>query len=244
VELLAGLDLVKWNDDGLEEVNVLLSEWNGESGNDGSQNVQQFWGSVELEILVDQGVEAIGDGLSDHLSSWHQLGVQSVENVLQVFSLLWLLGVEQLEELLDELVGDEGLQALDIGGIVDDQLEEELVDWLEVWPTWVDDDLLFLDAHLVWSALLDDWKWSEDVLLDHFHDSVEVRDDQVDDMVLVGEEVTELGDVLESLVLLSDHLVVIVEIEALGAELDFLEEELLAFYKLLDSSIFRWFFRG
>ena len=241
VELLTGLDLVQRNDNSLEEVNVFLSEWNGESGNDGGEDVQQFWGTIELEVLMDQGVEAISDGLSDHLSSWNKLGVESVQDVLQVLSFLWLFGVEQLKELLDELVSNESLQALDIGGIVDDELEEEFVDWLEMWPTWVDNDLFFFDTQLVWSALLDDWKWSENVLLDHFHDSVKMWDDQIDHMVLVGEEVTQLGNVLQSLVLLSDHLVVIIEIEVLGAELDFFQEKFLAFYSLLDS-IFRWFF--
>jgi hypothetical protein len=182
---------------------------------------------------VDQGVEAIGDGLSDHLSSWDELGVESVKNVLQVLSLLWLFGVEELEELLNELVGDEGLQALDVSGVVDDQLEEELVDWLEMRPTWVDDGLFFLETHLVRSALLDDWEWSEDVLLDHFHDSVEVWNHQVDDMVLVGEEIAQLGDVLQSLVLLGNHLVVVIEIEVLTAELDLLGEHFLALYSKL-----------
>lgn len=69
-----------------------------------------------------------------------------MENVLEVLSLLWLLGVEELKELLDELMGDIGLEALDVSGVIDNELEEELIDRLEMRPTWVEDYLLFLNA--------------------------------------------------------------------------------------------------
>ena len=191
MEFLASLDLMEWNDDSLEEVNVLLSEWNSESGNDGSQNVQQFRSTIELEVLMDQGVEAISDCLSDHFSSWNQLGVESVKNILQVFSFLWFFRIEQFKEFLNELVSDESLQALDISSIIDNELKEELVDRLEMRPTWINDDFFFFNTHFVWSTLLDNWKWSENVLLDHFHDSVKIWNDQINDMVLVSEKVTE-----------------------------------------------------
>jgi hypothetical protein len=103
---LAGLDLVKGNDDSLEEVDVLLSQRDGETGDDRGEDIEEFGSSVELEALVNEGVEAVGDGLTDHLSPRDELGIESVENVFQIFSFSWFLGVEELEEGFDENVGD------------------------------------------------------------------------------------------------------------------------------------------
>lgn len=230
VELLAGLDLVQWDDDGLEEVDVLLSKRDGEAGDDRGEDVEQFRSSVELEVLVDEGVEAVSDGLPDHLPPRDKLGVQPMEDVLQVLPLLWLLTVEELEELLDEFVSDEGLEALHIGGVVDDQLEEELINRLEVRPGRVDDNLLLLDTDVhAGGVLLDHRKRPEDVLLDHLHDVVQMGDDEVDNVVLVCQQIAQLRDVFKPLVLLSDHFPLIVEIECLRAELDFLKEQFLGF---------------
>ena len=38
---------------------------------------------------MDETVEAIIDRFSDHLSSWDQLGVEPVKNILQVFPFPW-----------------------------------------------------------------------------------------------------------------------------------------------------------
>ena len=51
------------DDDRLEEDHVLLSERHGESGDDGGEDVEQLGGSVELVVLVNEGVEAVSDGL-------------------------------------------------------------------------------------------------------------------------------------------------------------------------------------
>lgn len=83
--------------------------------------------------------------LSDHLASRHQLRIQAMQDVLQVLSLSGLLGVEQLKELLDERVGDEHLQGLDIGSLVHDQLKEELVHRLQMRPGGIH-ELLPLDS--------------------------------------------------------------------------------------------------
>ena len=73
---LTGLDLVKWDDDRLEEVNMLFSQWNSKPADDTSQDVQKFSSTVKFVIFVDKGVEAIGNCLSDHLSSWNKLYTQ------------------------------------------------------------------------------------------------------------------------------------------------------------------------
>ena len=91
------------DDNVLEEDDMLISQRNSESTDDTGQNVKELSCTVEFVILVDERKETFVDGLTDHFSSWYELGVQLVKNVLQVVSLDRLLRVKQLEELLDEL---------------------------------------------------------------------------------------------------------------------------------------------
>ena len=51
---------------------------------------------------MDEGVEAVVDGLADHLASRNQLGIESVENVLQVLPFSGFLRVEEFKKLLNE----------------------------------------------------------------------------------------------------------------------------------------------
>lgn len=60
---LARLDLVQGNDDRLEEDDVLFTEGYGESRDDTGQDVEEFGSTIEFVGLVDEGVEAIVDGL-------------------------------------------------------------------------------------------------------------------------------------------------------------------------------------
>ena len=152
---------MQWDDNGLKENDVFFSQRHSESTDNTGQDIKQLGGSIELEVLVNKGVEAafndklvnyliiklLCDCFSDHFSSWDELGVQSVEDVLQVLSLLWLFRVEQFQELfnviytfisiycylLDEGVQDEDFQGLHVGGFVHDQLQEELVDRLQIY---------------------------------------------------------------------------------------------------------------
>lgn len=119
---LAGLDLVEGNDDSFEEIDVLFSERDGETGNDTCENVEELCSTIEFEALVNEGVEAVSDGLSDHLSSGNEFGVKSVENVFQIFSFSGFLRVEKFKEGFNEDVGDIDLQGLDISSIVDNKL--------------------------------------------------------------------------------------------------------------------------
>ena len=189
---LASLDFVERDDDSLEEVDVFLSEGDGEARNDGGQDIQEFWGPVELVVLVDEGVEAVSDRFPDHFSPWDKLGVESVQDVLEVFSLLGLLAVEQFQEFPDEFVADERFELLHFGGVIDDELEEELVDRLEMGPGGVCDDFFFFDAHFGDTSFFDDREGTEDIFLNHLHDEVEVGNHEVDDLVLVGQDVTQL----------------------------------------------------
>ena len=67
-----------------------------------------------------------------------------------------------------------------------DEHEEDLVDALQVWPSRI--SALFLgDSSLlrIEVELLDVGQWSEDVLLDHIHDLIEVGYDQLRETLLI-----------------------------------------------------------
>ena len=131
---VAGLHFVQGDDHRLEEVQVLLAQGHREPADYGRQDVQELRGAVELEVLVGQRVEGVRDGLADHLAARDQLGVEPVQDVLEVLALARLLGVEQLQELLDEGVRDENAQRAHLRGLVHNQLQEEVVDRLQVRP--------------------------------------------------------------------------------------------------------------
>jgi hypothetical protein len=101
-----------------------------------------------------------------------------MKNVLKIISLDRFFGIEKLEELLNELWSDIDLKRSNLNCFVNNQLKEELIDPLEMWPCWVD-LILLLDTGLreLKVGLLDIWKRSEDVLLDHGHHIVKVGDD-------------------------------------------------------------------
>jgi len=76
------------------------------------------------------------------------------------------------------LGGNVHFEALDFDRFVDDELEEKLVDSLEVGPGGI--HLFFLvntSFSEVQIAFLHVGQGTEDVLLDHLHDFVQVRDD-------------------------------------------------------------------
>lgn len=81
-------------------------------------------------VLVNERVEALIDGLSDHLSPGNKFGIQLVEDVLEVVSLYTFLGIKQLQELLYELGSHIDFETLYICCLVDNELKEELVDTL------------------------------------------------------------------------------------------------------------------
>lgn len=99
---VAGLDLVEWDDDGLEEDDVLISEWDSKSGDDGGEDIEQLSSSIEFVVFVNKSVEAISDSFSDHFSSWDKLSIESVEYILKIFSFSGFLSIEKLKEFLDE----------------------------------------------------------------------------------------------------------------------------------------------
>lgn len=89
---------------------MFLAKWHCETTDDTCKDIEQFSCTIELEVLVDECVEAVGDCLSDHLSSWDELCVEAVKNVLQILTLTWFFGIEQVQEFLNENMCDVHLQ--------------------------------------------------------------------------------------------------------------------------------------
>ncbi len=69
---------------------------------------------------MNQAIETIVDGFSDHFSSGNEFCVESMQNVLQVLSFSGLLWVEKLEEFLDKRWGDMHFKGFDVSTIIDD----------------------------------------------------------------------------------------------------------------------------
>lgn len=226
MEGMAGLNLVERDDDILEKGNVLLSQGNCESGDNGGQNVQEFRSSIEFEVLVDEAVETVVDGLSDHLSSGNQLGIESVKDVLQVLSLSGLFRVEQFQKLLDEGRSDVHLQGFDVSPFTDNELKEEFIDWLKVRPSWVDQQLFLLhsDSLSRKSGLFQNGKRPEDVLFDHLDDEIQMGNNYVGHTILVGKVVIELLKVGLPIGFFFDLLGIVVEVERSTTCLKFFQE--------------------
>lgn len=121
------------DDDGLEEVDVFFSQGDSETTDDRSQNVQKFSGTVEFVVFVDESVEAIGDGLSNHFSSGDELGVKSVKDILEIFSFSGFFRIKELQKFLNKGVCNKDFQRFNINGVVDDELEEKFIDGLYIF---------------------------------------------------------------------------------------------------------------
>jgi len=120
------------------------------------------------------------------------------------------------------------LERTDLNRFIYHELQEELVDSLEVWPSRV--HLFFLinsSLRETKIGLLDVWKRSEDVFLDHLHNFVEVGNDHTDDVFLVLKHLLELLNSIESLSLALDILGLVLVIIVLHAELKLLDERFL-----------------
>ena len=118
------------DDDGLEEVDVFFSQGDGETTDNTGQNVQKFSSTVEFVVFVDESVEAISDGLSNHFSSGDELGVESVKDILEIFSFSGFFRIEKLQKLLNKSVCNKDFQRFNINGVVHNKLKEKFIDRL------------------------------------------------------------------------------------------------------------------
>ncbi len=152
MEEMAGLHLVQGNDNILEENDVFFPQRHCESRNDAGQNVQKFRCSIELKGLVDQGVEAIVNGLTNHLSPGDQLGIETMQDVFQIFSFTRLFRIKEFKEFLNERGSDVDFKGLDVSTIVDNQLQEELINRLKVRPGRISQSF-FLNSKIFTSSI-------------------------------------------------------------------------------------------
>ena len=138
--------------------------------------------------LVDESVEALVHCLSNHFSTRHQLGVELVEDVLEVITLNCFLCVEQIEEFLNELGCHKDLKRSNFDGLVHDQIEEKLVNSLEIWPGrvnfffLVDTSLSKIELSMFYIR-----EWAEDILLDHLHNLFQRWNNDRHYLFLIGE---------------------------------------------------------
>ena len=128
---------------------------------------------------------------------------------------------------MDELWSDIHLEGSHLNCLVDNQLKEELIDTLEMWPCWVN-LVLCLDSCFreLQVRLLHVWKWSENVFLDHGHHIVEMWDDKAYHSFLVLEQLLDLVNSIETLCLTFDILGLILVVVVLLANQKFLLEGL------------------
>ncbi len=69
MEEVAGLHLMQGNYHIFEECYVFLSQGHCKARDDAGQDVEQLRSTIELEILMNQAIETVVYGFSDHLSS-------------------------------------------------------------------------------------------------------------------------------------------------------------------------------
>ena len=121
---------MQWNDNILEEDNMLVSEWNGKTRDNTCKDIEKFSSTIEFMSFVDECEETFVDSLSNHLSSWNQLSIKLMQDVLKVVSLNRFFGIEEFEEFLDELWSNVSFECFDFDCFVNNQLEEEFIDTL------------------------------------------------------------------------------------------------------------------
>lgn len=125
------------NDNVLEEDYVLISQWDCETTDDTCKNIQELSCSIKFVGFMDKSEEALIHRLSNHLSSWNKLSIKLMENVLQVVSLDRLFRIKELQEFLDKLWGDIHFQRSHFNSFIYNELEEEFIDTLKMWPGWI-----------------------------------------------------------------------------------------------------------
>ncbi len=122
MEQVASLNLVQRNDNVLEENDMFFSERDSKPTDDTGKNVKQLRCTIELESFMNQRVETVINGLTDHFSSGDKFSIQAMQDVLEILPFSGLLRVEEFEEFLDERGSDVHFESLDVSAVVDDQL--------------------------------------------------------------------------------------------------------------------------
>ena len=144
---------------------------------------------------MNESEETLVNGLTNHLSAGHKFGVKLVENVLQVVSFDGLFRVEELKEFLHELGRNVDLERSNFNRFIYNQLKEELVDALEMGPSRLN-FVLLLDTGFgeLKVGLLEVWQGSENVLLNHGHNVVQVGNNQRNNRLLILKHLLDFVD--------------------------------------------------
>lgn len=218
---------MQWDNNVLEEDYVFVTKRHCKTRDDTRQNVEELSSTVKFVSLVDKSEEALVDSLTDHLSAGHKLGVELMQDVLKVISLDRLFGVKELKELLHELGSNIHFQRSNLNGFVDNQLQEELVDTLEMRPSGLNlIFLLYTSLGELQVGLLEVRKRSENVLLNHSHDVVQVRNDERNDGLLILKHLLDFINGVQSFGLSLDVLRLIFVVVVLLANEKFLLKRL------------------
>ena len=116
-----------------------------------------------------------------------------MQNIFEIISFDRLLRIKELEEFLHELWCHVNFERSDLDCLVDNELEEELIDSLQMWPCWINFifgfNTSFRELEI---GFLDVWQWSEDVLLNHGHNIIEMRNDYAHYSLLILQKLLDL----------------------------------------------------
>jgi hypothetical protein len=93
------LDLVEGNEDPSEERLVLFLEREGETVDDGTEDLEQLGDTVVALRLVDELIEDVVDRAADEGAKVEELAVDAVESRLEKVALTRVFRVEEFEEL-------------------------------------------------------------------------------------------------------------------------------------------------
>ena len=122
-----------------------------------------------------------------------------MKNVLEIVTFNRFLGIEKLKEFLNKLGSNIYFDRTDFYWFVDYQLQEELVNSLQVRPGRVHILLSFNTS--LWeteATFFHVGKRSENVLLDHLDNFIQIGNDQAHNVFLVLEELLQFIDRLKT----------------------------------------------
>lgn len=137
---------------------------------------------------------------------------------------------------MNELWSNINLELSNFDRFIYYELQEELVNTLQMRPCWID-FILLLNTCLrkIYLLLINIRERPEDVLFDHCHDIVEVRDDKLDDCLLILKVLLHIIDGVESLLFGLLVLLFILVVVALLTNQQFLLELILSLLLVLNA---------
>ena len=127
---------------------------------------------------MNQRIEIRIHHLSYHFSSWNKSCIEFMKNILQVISFRWIFCIKQVHEFLHKLRCNIVFQYLWISkNFMSNNRMKELVYPFNKWPgrinfTLINDSTCLSSIQI---NIIEARQWSENVLLNHFHDLIKIR---------------------------------------------------------------------